>query len=206
MTWEEVRHQVVIAGRVSDAETENDLGGAIVAISDGPPAFTSWLAIRAVQHGSHWDTLVERPDRVRTTPDGRFCFLDLPAGKYTLTAVLPTAGSRYGTAQAQATVSRSRQGQVKLASVTIALPPTALTGQVTGPSTKPVAMAEVRLQGSSLRTFSGADGAYLLTGVEIGSQTLLVSAQGYKQAANPVQLSTAGSAVTVNVALATATS
>ena len=206
MTWQEIRHQVAIAGQVSDAQTNDAIGGALVTISSGPPAFGDWLAIRANQYGDRWASLAERPDQARTAADGQFHFLDLPDGEYTVTAALPAAGSRYGTAQVQATVSRDGQGRIALAGVTIALPATALKGQITGPKKQPVAMVAVRPQGTSATTFSDANGAYLLTGLEVGSQTLQVSAAGYQGATRTVQLSSAGSVVTENVVLAAATS
>jgi hypothetical protein len=41
-----IRRQVAIAGWVTDAETGRALGGVQVAISAGPPAFTSQLPFR----------------------------------------------------------------------------------------------------------------------------------------------------------------
>jgi hypothetical protein len=128
-TWEEVRHRVALAGQVTDAQTGKAVVGAQVRISAAPPAF------------------VGRPDRSDTAADGSFHFLDLPAGQYTLTVSLPGAGSRYGTAQGQVTVTDNA-----LAAASFVLPPTTVKGTINGaPQGKPpvpLASASVRVQGN----------------------------------------------------------
>jgi len=138
--------------------------------------------------------MAERPDRTRTAVDGHFHFLDLPDGDYTLAASLPGSGSRYATVQADGTVSRDAEGNIDMFVADIALPPTALEGQVTDQATgDPVAMAEVRMRGSGERTFSDArdetKGRYLLTSLEAGERTVVVSAQGYGTVTRTVSLS-----------------
>ena len=206
MTWEEVRHQVTLSGLVTDAQTGAAVPGAIVTLSDGPAAFASWLALRAIQYGDAWAALPERPDRTRTRENGQFYFLDLPSSSYTVTAELPGGGTRYGTVQVQTRVSRSRQGAITSKSVSLALPSTALKGQVTGPTKQPIVMAEVRVQGSSESVYTDSSGAYLLVGVEVGSLTVQVSAQGFQPATASVQVGAAGSVVTTDVSLVAATS
>lgn len=177
--WEQTRRQVALIGRVTDAQTGQPLPGVRVTISAAPGSFSSWLALHARQHGARWATLEQRPDRVRTQADGGFHFLDLPDGNYTLTATLPELGSRYGGGQAQATVARSGNGTITLDPAEIALPPTTIKGQVRGRNSAAVMLAEVRLQSSSARTFTDHEGRYLLSPVQAGRQTVLVSAQGY---------------------------
>lgn len=203
---EPTRHQVAIAGRVTDAQTGRALAGAQVAITAAPAAFTTWLQLKAKQYEARWDTMVERPDRTRTATDGHFHFIDLPAGQYTLTASLPGSGSRYGTADVKARVSlsRSRSDPDKITSATadIALPPTTLKGQVTAADAKqPLLLAEVRIQGSGERSFSDAQGNYLLVGLEVGTRTVQVSARGYKANSTTVQLSQAGAEQQLNLML-----
>lgn len=201
--WEIVRHQVAIAGRVTDARSGAAIGGAVVTISAGPVAFTRWLALQAVQHRARWASMVERPDQTRTAADGHFHFLDLPDGPYTLGAALPGTGSRYGAAQAPAAVAHDAQGDVRMAAADLALPPTAIEGQVTEQGTgTPVAMAEVRVKGSGERTFSDGQGRYLLAGLEAGTRTAVVSARGYQPASRMVALNQPGVVLILNVALA----
>jgi hypothetical protein len=159
-------------------------------------------------HTARRAAVAERPDRTRTASDGHFHFLDLPDGQYTLTASLPGAGSRYGTAQVEATVSRDAEGNISMVTADIALPPTTIRGRVVDQDNNPVGMAEVRVVGSGERTFSNADieapteiqGQYRLTGLEAGKRTVLVSARGYTTATQTVQL-TQGDAVERNVQL-----
>ncbi|MGD9101251.1 MAG: carboxypeptidase regulatory-like domain-containing protein [Anaerolineae bacterium] len=203
-TWETVRHQVAIAGRVSDAQTGKTIARARVEITAAPAEFTAWLAIRAKQHQEHWETMDERPDRTRTALDGHFHFLDLPDGSYTLTVSLPGSGSRYGTAQVVATVSRDAEENIVMAAADTTLPPTTVKGQITEQDSDPVilvAMAEVRVKGSGERTFSDGQGQYLLAGLETGARTVLVSAQGYQPASQAVSLNQAGVEQTLNFAL-----
>ncbi|HEY7491121.1 MAG TPA: carboxypeptidase-like regulatory domain-containing protein [Candidatus Tectomicrobia bacterium] len=198
---EEVRHQVAIAGRVTDAQTGKPITGAQVSITTAPAAFKAQLASIAGQHGARWDSMVERPDRHRTAADGQFRFLDLPNGQYTVTASLQRAGSRYGTARVRVRVARSAHGNVTMAVVNLALPPTTLQGRITDQAADPVVMAEVRVQGSRKRAFSDGEGQYLLTGLEVGAHTVLVAAQGYTPVTQTVRLNRAGTVRTVNFTL-----
>jgi len=55
-----------------------------------------------------------------------------------------------------------------------------------------VFLARVQVQGSGEQSFSDALGNYLLSGLEVGTRTVLVSAQGYKVNSQTVQLSRVG--------------
>jgi hypothetical protein len=191
--WEEIRHQVAIAGRVTDAQTGRAIGSAQVRITDAPLVFMEWLANRAKQYGDKWKIMMERPDWIRTAADGHFHFMDLPDGQYTLTASLPGSGTRYGTAQNVVTVTRDAEGNITMALANMDLPSTMLKGRITiQNTTDPVVMAGVRIQGTVERTFSDGDGQYLLAGLEIGQRTVVISAQGYQQISYTVQFSQAG--------------
>jgi TonB-dependent starch-binding outer membrane protein SusC len=73
-------------------------------------------------------------------------------------------------------------------------------GRITDESSQaPLQGATVRLAGQTAQT--GADGAYLLTGVPAGSDTLRITMIGYAPVARPVTVS-AGQALEVDVALA----
>ena len=190
--WEIVRHQVAVTGKVTDLRTRAPLAGVRVEITVAPAAFTVWLAAYARQYGDRWAALAERPDRTTTAADGRYRFLDLPDGQYTFSASLPAAGSRYGAAQAQVTVTRDGQGRIALAAADMSLPPTTLRGQVTGQGAGALVLAEVRVQGSGERAFTDAQGRYLLAGLETGARHLAVSARGFATATRTVTLSPAG--------------
>jgi hypothetical protein len=208
-TWEEIRHQVVIAGQVINAQSGQAIVNARIQITDAPEAFTGWLAIYALQFQDRWETLARRPDRVRTAADGAFYFIDLPDGSYTLAASLPGSGTRYGTAQTTVNLSRNSEGNVNLATATLALPATTISGQITGPAldgegAASVAMAEIRILGSGERTFSDGSGEYRFTGVEAGERIVRVSALGYQQGEQNVRLGEAGGVQTLNFSLSAA--
>jgi hypothetical protein len=201
VTWEEIRHQVAIAGRVIDAQTGQAFAGALVEITAAPGAFSEWLAIKAKQFGARWATMVERPDRTRSAADGHFHFLDLLDGQYALTASLPGTGSRYGTAQVQVTVSRD-DGNIAMAAADLALHPTTLKGHITDQgSSDPVFLAEVRVKGSGEKAFSDSQGGYLLTSLETGERTVQVFLQGYQPVSKTALLGQAGVIETLNFTL-----
>jgi len=203
VTWLKVRHQVALWGRVTDAGTGKALAGAFISIHDGddksPAEFRKLLHARAIQYGSAWGAMAERPDRKRAADDGSFYFLDLPEGDYCLGASLTNMGTRYGTAEAKATVVKNGTGDYRRAFVELALQATTVRGRVTGARHRNgVAMAEVRVKGSGERTFSDAQGQYVLAGLEPGKRTILAYAQGYKQTENVVDLRGAGASETLN--------
>jgi hypothetical protein len=180
-----------------------------VSITDGPLAFNEWLANYAKQYGDRWESMMERPDQIRTAADSHFHFMDLPDGQYTLRASLPGSGTRYGTIQQVATVSRDAQGNITMAVADMALPPTTLKGQITEQGTTDpvvvVVMAEVRMKGSGERVFTNGLGQYLLAGLETGERTVVVSAQGYQRASQTSDISQTGAVQTLNFALVSAT-
>jgi hypothetical protein len=204
--WSIVSHTVAISGRVSDARTDRAIAGAQVMITDGPPEFMAMLDLQSASHGRHWKDLRQRPDRRYSEQDGHFHFLDLSDGSYTLRATLPEKGSRFGTAQLSAVVSRDSFGHPIMTTVGLSLPPTTLAGRITDQSSgDPIVMAEVIIQGSHESAYSDRQGDYLLVGLEAGSRTMLVSAQGYQPVSQTVSLATAGTTLTRNVALISAT-
>ncbi|KFA94833.1 hypothetical protein Q664_00240 [Archangium violaceum Cb vi76] len=173
-------HRLSIAGRVVDARTRKVIAGAELVITEGPEAWRMGLA---------------GAPRARTCslPDGTFHFVDLPEGLYTLSARLPQAATRYGTASLRLEVS-SRRGPFPLA--LLALPPTAAEGVVRGAgevdgtsgSPSPLAMARVRVMGSGESALTDAEGRFLLHGLEPGARTLQVSARGFAPARLAVRL------------------
>jgi hypothetical protein len=192
-SWEPTRRQVAIAGTVTDSQSGQAIAGARVEIINAPEAFNATLAIKAIQHGDDWPKMSERPDRTCTRTDGHFHFMDLPDGDYTLKITQPGSGTRYGTAEAETTVSRDADGNIDWENVAVQLSPTAIGGTVTTQSDggagggghpleeEPVWMAEIRVSGSGERTFSNQNGEYLLTGLEIGTRQISVTATGFTQ-------------------------
>lgn len=178
-TWETARHQVAIAGRVTDALTGEGLGGAAVTVD--PPGACGAVMTRA---------------------DGHYHLLDLPDGTYAVSATLPAAGSRYGTLRVSAAVSRGPDGRLRMAAADLALPSTAIRGKIVRHGGGRQALAEVRIRGSGERAFSDGDGRYLLAGIEAGLRTIVVSAQGFRPVERTVRIDRPGDAVTVNVTLA----
>jgi hypothetical protein len=202
IAWQVARHRVGIAGRVTDAETGKPIPKVAVTMTEMPTAFKRMLKSASTPYGNRWSSMVERLDKTLTRADGLFYFLDLPSGKYTLSASLPGSGKRYGVAQAAATVTHDAQGGLKMAMVSLVLQPTTVKGKVTGPGHKNgVVLAEVRVKGSGERVFSDAQGQYVLAGIEPGKRTVMVFAQGYQPASHPVLLGQSGALETLNFAL-----
>jgi Carboxypeptidase regulatory-like domain len=192
-TWmklKPIRHQVALAGQVSDAQTGRVIPGARVELTPLSGPFKTRLALQALQYGERWQAMTERADRTHTANDGSFHFLDLPDGRYTLTVSLLGAGTRYGLAQS--TVAVSRQGErIQRATADIALPPTTLKGQIKNAEGAPVIMAKVQVAGSGESTFSDSQGNYLLTGLQSGQRMVTVTAQGYELISQGTPLSQA---------------
>ena len=89
-TWEVSRRTVSIAGRVTDARTDRPLGGVCVTAASRSTSFVA-----------------------RTRNDGHFHFLDMPDGEYLLTPSLPSSGSRYDTAEINATTFHDVNGNIE---------------------------------------------------------------------------------------------
>jgi hypothetical protein len=204
IAWQVARHKVGIAGRVVDAETAKPIAGVDVTITAMPAAFKKTVEIAAIQYGKRWPTIVDRPDQTRTREDGLFYFMDLPNGKYTLSASLPGSGKRYSSTQETATVARDAKGNVVIKdakgdivkTVKVVLRPTAVKGKVTGSGHKNgVVLAEVRVRGSGERAFSDAQGQYVLAGIEPGKRTILVFSHGYRPDSKIVALDAPGATV-----------
>jgi hypothetical protein len=201
LALELIRRQAVLAGRVTDAATGAPLAGAVVSVKGGPAAWTAWLAARAVGYGDRWDRLPVRPDRQITAADGSFRFLaPMPAGAYTLSASLPAAGDRYAAAERAATVAApAADERVPLTVADLALTPTRVQGHVLLPDGTGVLGSTVRVLGSGEEAVVGADGAYLLNALEIGTRTLRLTTAGpNRQPTKPVTLAKAGDLGTVD--------
>jgi hypothetical protein len=136
----EARRQVALAGRVAIAGTDTPVEGAAVSIVSGPPEFQARLDRLAAVYGTDWARLADRPDRARTAVDGYYWFLDLPVGSYTLSAAVPGAAGRYGTAGAAALVAADTAGTVTPGFADIALPPTSIAGRVVDAATLPAGL------------------------------------------------------------------
>jgi hypothetical protein len=191
--WNIVRHRVALAGWVTDGETGKFIEGASVVITAVPAAFE-----RVLRFASKTEPL----DRTQTRADGLFFFLNLPDGEYTCKISEPSSGRRYAGAQVTATVSRDDQGNLKMATVKAALQPTTVKGKITGSNHRTgVVLAQVRVKGSGERTYTDAQGKFVLAGIEPGTRTVQIFAQGYNPASRVVKLAQPGASETVNVVL-----
>jgi hypothetical protein len=145
---------------------------------------------------------VDRPDQTRTAADGHFHFLDLPDGDYAVTASLPEAGNRYGTAEVNnRSVSRDGDGRIAWTWTDMKVPPTTIGGKVTNQSAAPVKLASVRVKGSGENALSDDTGEYRLSALEVGSRTVSASAPGLKADPKIVQLDEAGKKQVVDIAM-----
>jgi hypothetical protein len=89
-----------------------------------------------------------------------------------------------------------------LAAVKAALQPTTVKGKITGSNHKAgVVLAQVRIRGSGERTYTDAQGQFVLAGIEPGTRTVQIFAQGYHPVSRVVRLGQPGASETVNVAL-----
>jgi hypothetical protein len=196
------RHRVAVAGWVTDEETGQPVPGAAVTITAMPEAFVKVLKLVAMQFGKRWPAMPRRADKTQTRDDGLFYFMDLPNGKYTFSVSSPVGGKRYADAQENAIVARDNQGNLKTVTLKPVLRPTTVKGKITGPNHRTgVFLAEVRVKGSGERTFSDAQGQYVLAAIEPGARTIQVFAQGYQAASHVVKLPGPGASETLNLVL-----
>ena len=184
-----LRHVVSIAGVVRDKATSRPIGGALVEITECPPAFRALLAAKAADPA--WAHRRERLDRVHSRADGAFYFVDLPPGSYRLNVSAPDLGTRYGVAEVgpcevQAVPERDRSRWRRRM---WSLPPTRIHGTVTDAVTgKPIPGARVRLLGDTVVVKTGDDGAYDLSQQIAGEPTLQVTAPRYRPEARKLEL------------------
>lgn len=176
-------HQVAIAGKVVDDRTGMPVSGVTVSITGQPPEFASWLAAWALRYGPSWESLPQRPDRARTAEDGCFRFIDLPDGSYTLSIALAQGKHRYGSVQSTFTVTRDGQGIINAPIHEILLPPTGVEGQIKGlveGIETVLPLARVRVASTGEVAYGDAQGRFYLTGVELGTRSLLITAAGFQ--------------------------
>ncbi|MFB2772415.1 carboxypeptidase regulatory-like domain-containing protein [Pelatocladus sp. BLCC-F211] len=184
--------QIAIAGKVLEGESEKTISGAIVEIIAMPEKFKTQLSLKALQYGSQWERMLERPDRKITTSDGDFHFINLPPGEYLLETFLPTSATRYKNGRKTVTVS-AVDGKILTTMTEIVLLPTGIKGKITDADepNKAIINAKVQIQGSRDSTLSDQKGNYRLLGLESSKSgehtvTLTVSAIGYQQVSQSV--------------------
>lgn len=117
--WGQVRHRVVIGGRVVDGKTKRPVSGALVALTAMPETFKVRCAASIAAASQPGFRVVTRLDQTRTSAAGYYYFLDLPAGPYDLKATglgrIPPVGT------GKAKVSLDRGGNVAMATVDLVL-------------------------------------------------------------------------------------
>jgi hypothetical protein len=194
------RHQVAIAGNVSNAETGAAIGKATVKMTAMPIALTRWLDLKALQFTDQWQSVPDQPESQRvwldrqmavvkvkeqlnlvtyTSLDGQFYFVDLLAGSYKLE------------------VSVDATGTIARLVVDIKLPPTGIQGRVIDqnasddPQKTGIIMAKIQPANDEAVTLSDRKGQYRLTGLSAGKSSpeaiatphlsiVKVSARGYE--------------------------
>lgn len=182
-----ISHRISIIGQVIDAVTQQAIAGAQVELTVMPQTLSNRLKFKALQYGGAWETLRERPDRTQTRSDGYYYFQDLPSGEYGLKASWPIAGTRYGIVNSDPIqVSESSSSQ-NLNFITLALPPTGITGEITVNGQENF-IAKLQIKGRSdyrlIQTSDLSDNTqkiqYSLTGIEAGKVELAILLPGYK--------------------------
>lgn len=117
--WGQVRHRVVIGGRVVDGKTKRPVSGALVALMAMPETFKMRCAASVAAASQPGSRGASRLDQTRTSATGYYYFLDLPEGPYELKAAglgrTPPVGS------GKAKVSLDRGGNVVMATVDLVL-------------------------------------------------------------------------------------
>ena len=117
--WGQVRHRVVIGGRVVDGKTKRPVSGAVVALTAMPETFKARCAASVAAASQPGSRVVTRLDQTRTSAAGYYYFLDLPAGPYELKATglgrIPPVGT------GKAKVPLDRTGDVVMATVDLVL-------------------------------------------------------------------------------------
>ena len=183
-----------------EGESNLIIAGAKVEIIEMPKNFSTIVSLKALQYGSQWEKMSDRPDRKITASDGSFYFVDLPPGDYKLKASLPGSGTRYKNGVQKVSVSSPIKDVIPTSikdivkeiiptTITdIVIEPTGIKGTITdkAPPNDAILNAKVQIQGSPESTFSDQEGNYRLLGLdasESGQRTviLIVSATGYQQ-------------------------
>lgn len=205
LVTETARHQVAIAGQVTDAVTQVAMASVDIVMIGMPAEYRKKLALFGLKFGRQWNTMSERPDRTLSRRDGLFYFLDLPPGSYTLRIASPALGRRYGVVEQKFKVARDANGRFVLDWAVVSLPPTSVKGSITAKKAG-LSYAEVRVKGSGERAFTDKEGSYLLAGIEPGKRTLLISAQGYRALSQAVVIEGPGAVATANVTMVRETS
>ena len=203
--WEKVRHQVAILGHVTNAQTGEAMEGIVVTITAGPPDFMERVSILRELHGEEtWKKMKDRPDKTRTARDGRYYFMDLPVGDYSVVASFPHSTRRFSDDEGVATVASGDHGSV-WDRLDLQLSVSTLKGRVTSAEDddddEAIHMAEVRVVGSGERAFSDSDGNYSLVGIEYGERRVEVEATGYHGQSTVVTLAAAGEVETKDFSL-----
>ncbi len=123
--------QIAIAGKVLEGETETKISGAMVEIIEMPETFRAILSLKALQYGSQWEKMLERPDRKITSSDGYFHLTNLPPGEYVLETSLPTSPTRYHKVRKTVKVSSTVNEKISTTITNIVLSPTGIKGTIT---------------------------------------------------------------------------
>lgn len=165
-TLEVIRHRAAICGNVTDTHTGTPLAGVTIEI-------------------------VGTALKTKTRADGFYYFQDLSNGTYALKADATALGSLYGTKTINnVVVSSDTSGRpIFDAKGNIDLSSPRLSGVVKRSDNQlPIAYADVYLRASNKRTKCSKTGQYVLSEVEAGTQTIVVSATGFDSVSRSISL------------------
>lgn len=198
-----VNQQIAIAGKVLQGETENPISGAIVEIITMPDKFKDILALKALQYGSQWQKMLNRPDRKVTNNEGNFYLTNLPPGDYIIETSIPTSATQYKPVRTEVTVSKTVFATVNdkpiaiipTAMTNIVLSPTGIKGTITEENDpqKWVVNAKIQIKESGDIAISDQKGYYRFLGLESSKSgertiTLNISAIGYQQVSQKLNI------------------
>jgi Carboxypeptidase regulatory-like domain len=133
--FEVTRHVVSIAGKVTDAADRTPVVGARVAITRWPTPERQAL-FDMLTANEDWALQANRPDVQLSGADGRYIFLDLPAGDYELKVDPPDPRNQLETLfPLKVTVRVDSGGHATFTPADAPLPPKPLTSSSKLPST-----------------------------------------------------------------------
>jgi hypothetical protein len=185
---------VLLIGRVLDADTDQPLPGAHVALL--------WTQVQYSSAGVH--RVPFRRDTV-TGRSGEFHFCYLPVDLQVVvraTRFAPGTGAESETVERQLDMGQQLIGMVGLHAPAVGLPSTAsaatpgtpggatVSGRVVHADGSPVPSARVFVIGSPDSTVTGNDGQFEVRGVRPGTRTLVVRSIGFQPVATAVEAST----------------
>lgn len=117
--WGQVRHRVVIGGRVMDEKAKRAVSGAVVTLTAVPEEFKVRCAMSRDAANQSGSKQLRQLDETSTSATGYYYFFDLPKGSYELRVTGVGRTPPVGTGKA--TVSLDKNGAVVMTMVDLVL-------------------------------------------------------------------------------------